>query len=188
MTPSRCTQKIALLVTWFFFLAVGLFFTLQMRTQNVLIENLKEQLNQQDQYPLPLASSDDPHGDRSLFTFSPDKKSIVFIKNVFTKYGEDYDRYWALVVFDPATRKEQELLVDDSHLSEYEWLSTEVIRVYHSGGTGVRVYRDVSIGDTPVFFKDSKYTSKHTNFWISDEKYTAQTIDAQEAERIVSEK
>lgn len=133
-------------------------------TQNSLIESLTVQLKNETEYPPSVTSNEDPNGERSHFTFSPDKKYIAFIQDVFKEFGEDVDRYWALKIFNPATREERSLLIDDSKLSGYDWLDAETLRVFHSAGTGVRVFKDIQVGGAPLFSKSISILRKAQHF------------------------
>ncbi|MEK7649054.1 MAG: hypothetical protein AAB400_04045 [Patescibacteria group bacterium] len=177
-----------LIISWLLFIGAGVFFVIQLRTQKAVIDELLIQLKKETEYPPPITSNEDSSDERSHFTFSPDKRYVAFVQDVFKEYGEDYDRYWALKIFDPATKEEQSLLVDDSRLSGYEWLNAEIIRVFHNGGTGVRAFKDIRIGDALVFFKDSKYTAEHSKFWMPDKTYTTEVVNSQKASEAYYEK
>lgn len=128
-------------------------------------------------------SSEDPNGERSLFDFSPDHSYISFVQNVFDEYGGDWARYWAVVVFSPFDGREAKLFVDDTHLSSYQWLDNKTLRVFHSAGTGVRVYLDVFLDQAkPIFSKDFIGSGP----WLPDEEYIRQSKDIQEAYRVYS--
>ncbi len=146
------------------------------------------QLKQETAFPPPVTSNEDPNGERSHFTFSPDSKYIAFIQDMFEEYEEDFDRYWALKIFNPVTREERTLFVDDSKLSGYEWRDSETLRAFNSAGTGVRAFKDVRIGDAPLFSKDSKYTAKYSTFWTPDEAYVTEIADWQKARETYYEK
>lgn len=139
-----------------------------------------ESLNQ----PPPLTSSEDFNSERSHFYFSPDRKYISFIKDVFEEYGRDWKKYWALIIFDPQTGKEKTLFVDDSRMSSYQWIDSEFIRVFHNAGTGVRVYLDVPINqESLIFTKDFEGSGS----WLPDDLYAQRAKDTQEAYRLYNE-
>lgn len=116
----------------------------------------------------PVTSNQDFQGEKSHFLFSPDRKLISFVQNVFEEYGNDWNRYWALKVLDIKSGKEKTLVVDDTKMSTYDWLDNENLRVFHNAGTGLRVYLDVSVKrDQPLFTR--KYSSP--NIWALDEEY-----------------
>jgi hypothetical protein len=188
MARRNHIYKTAFIISWLLFLGAGAFFVIQIRTQDAVIDELVVQLKKETGYPPPVTSSEDPSGERSHFTFSPDKRYIAFIQDVFKEYGEDYDRYWALKIFDQTTKEEQPLLIDDSRLSGYDWLNVETIRVFHNGGTGGRIFKDIRIGSAPVFFKDSKYTAEHSKFWTPDETYAIEVTNSLEASETYYEK
>lgn len=128
-------------------------------------------------------SSEDPNGERSLFDFSPDHRYISFVQNVFDEYGEDWARYWAVVIFNPSIGGETTLFVDDMHLSSYQWLDNKTLRVFHSAGTEVRTYLDVFLDQAkPIFSKDFIGSGP----WSPDEEYVRQSKDTQEAYRVYS--
>lgn len=187
MSGERRTCILALLFSWVVCVTIIALFFVRTEFQKDIIESLVAQLKNATGYPHRVASSEDPNSERSQFTFSPDKTYIAFIQDVFEEYGEDGDRYWALKIFDPARREERVLLVDDTHLSGYEWLDAKILRVFHDAGTGVRVFRDVSVTSSPIFFKDAKYTERHSKFWTPDAAYAREAVDAQEAWRAYNE-
>ncbi len=129
---------------------------------------------------LPIRSNEDFYGERTHFTFSPDKKTIAFVQDVFQEYGNDWEKYWALKVLNPSTKKEKTLFVDDTHLSSYVWRNDQSIRVFHSPGPGLRVYKDVSLQrEAPIFTKDYR----GEEFWILDEGYVQEVKNYLKAER-----
>lgn len=137
--------------------------------------------------PPPVTSNEDLYREKTHFTFSPNKKHIAFVQNVFEEYGGDWDKYWALKLFDPEDGSEKTLLVDDTKMSSYEWFDDDTIRVFHNTGVGVRGYRDVSIyRDEPIFFKDHKKLENEF-FWKADEEYIRQVREHQEAMEIYYE-
>jgi len=139
---------------------------------------------EQSKHP-KVTSSQDFHGEKTNFTFSPNKKLIAFVQNVFEEYGNDWDRYWALKVFDPETDGEKTLVVDDTRMSSYIWLDNKTIRVFHNAGTGVRVYLDVSANRvSPLFTKDYE----GPEIWTPDIEHSQKTREVVEAERVYFEK
>ncbi len=138
--------------------------------RNILASDQRRILVEHDVVPgdPPVRSSEDFHGEKSHFTFSPDQTMIAFVQNVFKDYGYDWEKYWALKIFNPSTGQEKVLFVDDTHLSSYTWLNNKIIRVFHGAGTGVRVYRDiVALRDAPLFTKNYR----GEEFWAVDEAY-----------------
>lgn len=134
------------------------------------------------QRPLPRQSNDDIARREDNFTFSPDSKYIAFVQDVFDEYGGDWDKYWAIKLLEIKTNKEKTIFVDDGKLSNYLWLNNNTMRVVQSGGTGVHMYRDITINQTkPLFYKDYKYLDS-TDFWQMDEIYARNTRAAQLAE------
>lgn len=133
----------------------------------------------QDNHP-KVGSSQDFQGEKSNFTFSFNKRKIAFVQNVFEEYGDDLDKYWALKIFDSDTREEKTLVVDDTRMSSYEWLDDKNLRVFHSAGTGARVYLNVSTDRSePLFTKD--YSG--TEIWTIDNEYFQKAKDTQAAAR-----
>ncbi|MDP3997876.1 MAG: hypothetical protein Q8P73_05250 [bacterium] len=122
---------------------------------------------------LPVTSNKNPYGERSLFDFSPDQKNIAFIEDVFEKYGHNYDRYYAVNVFNVESKREKSLLIDTYKISGFEWRNNDTIRVFLDAGTGIRAYRDISIQiSKPLIFKDFVASShKPETFWTPDEQY-----------------
>lgn len=138
----------------------------------------------QEKYP-KVKSNQDFHGKRTNFEFSPDKKYISFVENVFDQYGNDWAKYWALKIFNLKTEKEKILAVDDTKMSSYLWLNNKTLQVFHDAGTGFRVYLKVSIEqDPPLFTKDYE----GSDLWTVDEKYGQDAKDVVEAEKIYYEK
>lgn len=116
----------------------------------------------------PVTSNQDFQGEKSHFLFSPDRKLISFVQNVFEEYGNDWNRYWALKVLNLQTGQEKTLVVDDTRMSTYDWLDNEKLRVFHNAGTGLRVYLDVYVKkDQPLFTRE--YSGP--DIWILDEEY-----------------
>ena len=139
---------------------------------------------EQSKHP-KVTSNQDFKEEKSNFTFSPDKKLIVFVERVFEEYGDDWDRYWALKIYNLETDKEKTLIVDDSKMSSYEWLDNNNLRVFHSAGTGVRVYVDVSVHRTfPLFTKDYE----GSEIWTPDMEYAQKVKDTVESRRVYLEK
>lgn len=133
-----------------------------------------------NQHP-PVTSNEDFQGEKGYFTFSPDKKFIAFVQNVFDEYGNDWDNYWALNVFDPKTKEEKTLIIDDTRMSSYEWFTDKTIRVYHNAGTGIRVYLDMSVDrETPLFTRDYE----GPDIWTPDAEYSRKSRDNMEARRV----
>lgn len=133
----------------------------------------------QDKHP-KVGSSQDLQGEKSNFTFSPNKKQIAFVQNVFEEYGNDWDKYWALKIFSPDIREEKTLVVNDTKMSSYEWLDDKTLRVFHNAGTGVRVYLNVSVDRSePLFSKD--YSG--AKIWTIDDEYIQKAKDTQAAAR-----
>lgn len=180
-TPKRI-YLVTLVVSWLFFFVVLIILLSMSDTKDVVLAphdagNITERAK--NQHP-PTTSNESLNGDKTHFIFSPDKKHIAFIQNVWEEFGNDWDRYWALKILDVATREEKMLLVDDSKMSSYEWQSATTIRVFHNAGTGVRGYRDVRVDiEEPIFFKDYKDSDRHTYFWQLDEEYTREAREAQ---------
>lgn len=136
----------------------------------------------ENQHPA-VTSNEDFYGEKTDFRFSPSKKYIAFVQNVFEEYGHDWDKYWALQLFYMESGTEKTLFVDDTRMSSYEWLSDETIRVFHNAGTGVRAYKNISVDrEKPLFFKDYK-RSESKPFWIVDEEYSQQVKDFEEARK-----
>lgn len=134
------------------------------------------------QRPLPCQSNDNLARREADFTFSPDSKYIAFVRDVFEEYGGDWDKYWAIKLLDVQTNQEKTIFVDDGKLSGYRWLTNDIIRVIHGGGTGVHMYRDITINQTkPLFYKDYKYLD-NAKFWKMDEEYARTARAAQLAE------
>lgn len=124
-------------------------------------------------------------GERINFTFSPNKNLIAFVQNVFEKYGSDWKRYWALKIFNPKTGDEKTLVVDDERMSSFEWLNDTNLRVFHSAGTGVRVYLDISVNEaSPLFTKDYE----GPKIWTPDMKYVQEGLDVTKARQVYFEK
>lgn len=135
---------------------------------------------EQSQHP-KVTGSQDFNGERSHFAFSPNRKLVAFVQDVFDEYGNDWEMYWALNIFNPETKEERVLVVDDTRMSPYEWLDNEIIRVYHNAGTGVRVYLDVSVNrGSPLFTKD--YDGP--DIWTPDAEYSRKARDNMEARRV----
>jgi hypothetical protein len=135
---------------------------------------------EQSQHP-KVTGNQDFNGERSHFTFSPNRKLIAFVQNVFDEYGNDWEMYWALNIFDPETDEERTLVIDDTKMSSYEWLDNETIRVYHNAGTGVRVYLDVPLSRAqPLFTKDYE----GPDIWTPDAEYSRKARDNMEARRV----
>lgn len=132
-----------------------------------------------------VTSNQDFNGEKSNFTFSPDKKLIAFVQNVFEEYGSNWDRYWALKIFNPETDEEKILVVDDTRMSAYEWFNNNNLRVFHNAGTGVRVYLNVSVNKiSPLFTKD--YNGPE--IWTPDMEYAREAKDTVEARWVYFEK
>jgi hypothetical protein len=151
--------------------------------RNVLARNQNPISVEHDVMPgdPPVRSSEDVHGDKSHFTFSPDRTMIAFVENVFKDYGYDWEKYWALKIFTIAPQDEKVVFVDDTHLSFFQWLNNTNIRVFHGSGTGVRVYKDISVQRTKPLFSN-KYRGEE--FWIVDEAYSKEAQGYVEAERV----
>lgn len=132
---------------------------------------------EQSQHP-KVTGNQDFNGERSHFTFSPNRKLIAFVQDVFDEYGNDWEMYWALNTFNPETSEERTLVIDDTKMSSYEWVDDKIIRVYHNAGTGVRVYLDVSVDrESPLFTKDYE----GPDIWIPDAEYSQRAKDFLEA-------
>lgn len=126
----------------------------------------------------PVTSNQGFQGEKSHFLFSPDRKLISFVQNVFEEYSSDWSRYWALKVFNLQTGQEKTLVVDDTRMSTYDWLDNEKLRVFHNAGTGFRVYLDVSVNrDSPLF--TGEYVG--LNIWLADDDYIQRAKNFQEA-------
>lgn len=150
------------------------------RDLSAIYENVQNRSNDINCYPL-VRSSEDFHGERTNFSFSPDKIYVAFIQDVFDEYGKDWDRYWALKLFDSKANKEKILFVGDYKVSRYSWLDGDTIRILRGAGTGVRVYLDVSIHEKQtIFSKDFKKGEG----WLLDEKYSEEIKNIEEAQRL----
>lgn len=137
----------------------------------------KQSMMIQDMHP-PITSNQDFQGEKSHFLFSPDKKLISFVQNVFEEYGSNWSRYWALKVFNLQTGQEKTLVVDDTKMSTYDWLDNENLRVFHNAGTGLRVYLDVYVErDQPLFTRE--YSGP--DIWSLDEEYIQKAKNFHEA-------
>lgn len=176
------TKRILPILFLFILLAVILFLTEKSPANKQDTANISptEQINK---HP-PVTSNEDFHGERTNFTYSSNHKLIAFVQDVFEEYGENFDKYWALIVFDPLTKNEKILLVDDVHMSAFTWLNDRTIRVYHNAGTGVRTYADVSINNAATIFTADLETK---NFWHVDEKYSQDVRDIIQVERLYYE-
>lgn len=171
------------LIIFFIFLFIILNF---IKDQNVNRRLLRQQEQKivdvavVDQRPTVM-SNEDFIGEKTHFTFSPNKQHIAFVQNVFEEYGSDWDKYWALKLFNPTEVIEKTLLVDDVKMSSYEWLNNKTIRVYHNSGTGIRSFRDVGIDVIePIFYKNYKYINDDS-FWQIDKDYIIKVREDQEA-------
>lgn len=135
---------------------------------------------EQSKHP-KVTSNQDFKGEKSNFTFSPDKKLIAFVERVFEEYESDWDKYWALKIYNLETDEEKTLVVDDTRMSSYEWLDNNNLRVFHNAGTGVRVYLDVSVNRmSPLFTKDYE----GPEIWTPDMEHSQKAKDVVEARRI----
>lgn len=129
----------------------------------------------------PITSNEDFLGEKSHFTYSPNRKLIAFVQNVFDEYGKDWDKYWALKVYNLETKEEKELVIDNSKMSSYRWLDNENIKLHHSGGTGVRIFLKTSVNrKIPLFTKDYEAIT----LWTPDINYSEKVKDNLEAKRI----
>ncbi len=132
-----------------------------------------------------VTSNEDFYGDKTHFTFSPNKNLIAFVQDVFEEYGSDFDRSWALKIYNVSTGEEKTLVVDDARMSAYEWLDNSKLRVFHSAGTGVRVYLDIAINQaSPLFTKDYE----GSKIWTPDMEYVQKGLDVAKARRDYFEK
>lgn len=176
-------------------LAVYLFLTIRLieRDGKEMFDELAMRLDSISQSQFRLEQSKHPKvtsnqdfiGEKSNFTFSPDKKLIAFVERVFEEYGNDWDKYWALKIYNLETDEEKTLVVDDTKMSSYEWLENNNLRVLHNAGTGVRVYLDVSINRTsPLFTKDYE----GPEIWTPDMEYAQKAKDTVEARRVYQKK
>ena len=127
-----------------------------------------------------VTSNEDFNGDKTHFTYSPDKTIIAFVQNVFDEYGNDWGKYWAVKIYNIDTKKETTLLVDDSKMSAYIWLDDHTIRASHNGGTGVPAYVDIPTNSTSTIF------TKNTNstFWTLDIEFIQHAQDVLDSQRI----
>jgi len=148
-----------------------------------ICESVQNRSEDIDCHP-PVTSSEDFHGEKTNFSFSPDKKYIAFIQYVFNEYGEDWDKYWALKLFNPKTNAEKILFIDSYKMSQYSWLDNDNIRVFHSGGTGVRIYIDISVNEKLSIFSKN---FKEGEGWLPDENYAMEAKNFQEAWRLYHE-
>lgn len=117
------------------------------------------------------------NSEKDHFTFSPDKQYIGFLENIFEG---DYTHYTAFKVYEPLLKQEKTLLIDNYHLSNFEWLNNTTARVYHSAGTGVRVYRDVDVRSSVTFVADDQL-AQNIEFWTPDLDYAKQVRGYTEA-------
>lgn len=141
-------------------------------------------LGLENQHP-PVRSNEDFLGEKSHFTFSPDKSFIAFVQNVFDEYGGDWDKYWALKAFNLTTKEEKILVVDDTRMSSFQWVDNQTLRVHHHAGPGVRAYFDVKVErKEPIFTKDFV----GTGLWLPDETYNQGAKEIQEAYRTYYER
>ena len=135
-----------------------------------------------------VTSNEDPQGNRSLFHFSPHKQQIAFFENVFAEYGTDYDRYYAITVFDLASQEERRIFIGTYKTSRFEWLDDETIRVFLNAGTGVRAYHDVAVQRAePLVVKDYIDRGEASSFWIPDQEYVQAVVEAGRAEQVYRE-
>lgn len=151
--------------------------------------NLLDQIAQQQSLVIeymhpPVTSNQDFQGEKSHFLFSPDKKLISFIQNVFEEYGSNWSKYWALKVFNLQTGQEKTLVVDDTKMSAYDWLDNKNLRVFHSAGTGVRVYLDTPVNkDQPLFTREFF----GSDIWTLDEEYIQKAKNYHDARNVYLE-
>lgn len=75
--------------------------------------------------------------------WSPNKNHAAFYDNI--KETSDLSREWALKIFNPRTFSVRTIFIGDYHTSHYRWLDDNIIRVYVSAGSGVRIYRNINI-------------------------------------------
>lgn len=74
--------------------------------------------------------------------WSPDKKHLVytdFVREVL------YEKEYFIKVIDARDFKTSTVFIGTDHTSHYRWLNNNIIRVYVSAGSGVRIYRDIDI-------------------------------------------
>lgn len=136
-------------------------------TANVIKEEATEQLDNKEKLVIPTAYSD-----KSMFSFSPDQKQIAYIQNVFSEYGEDYDRHYAVQIFDVVNRKEKRIFVGDYKIATVTWLSSSTLRIYRNAGTGVRGYHDLTINQAePLILKEYIANNPGQRFWQNDREY-----------------
>lgn len=81
-------------------------------------------------------------------SWSPNKKLLAFGDLVRI---ETFNKEWALKIIHVRTFKIKTVFIGDYKTSEYKWIDNEIIRVYVSAGSGVRIYRDINI-NTPKPF------------------------------------
>ncbi|MFH1402201.1 MAG: hypothetical protein ABIG87_01075 [Patescibacteria group bacterium] len=144
-------------------------------------KNDNEKEYYEDCHP-PVTSNEDFVGEKTHFKFSPNKEYITFVQNVFEEYENDWDRYWAVKLFNRKNKTEKFLFVDNTRMSSYEWLNDNTIRIFHNAGIGIRTYVDVSIFvEKTIFSKDFK---DDVSFWKIDIDYVQELKDYDEARRI----
>ncbi|MBI4653105.1 hypothetical protein HY750_02525 [Candidatus Kuenenbacteria bacterium] len=171
------------LIIFFIFLFIILNFIKDQNVDRRLLRQQEQKIADvaiADQRPA-VTSNEDFTGEKTHFTFSPNKQYIAFVQNVFEEYGSDWDKYWALKLFNPENITEKILLVDDVKMSSYEWLNNKTIRIYHNSGTGIRSFKDVDIDVIePIFYKNYKYIDNNS-FWQIDKDYVMKVREGQEA-------
>ena len=92
-------------------------------------------------------------------TWSPRKNYVAFFEDI----QESYDKEWALKIINPRTFLTRTIFIGNYHLSHYEWHDDHTVRVYINEGSGVRMYRDMSIFVTEPFVDIDHDPLK---FWI----------------------
>lgn len=82
---------------------------------------------------------------KSHLFWSPEKKHLAFYERVMEPSQKPFDREWALKIINPRTFKTKTIFIGDYKTGEYQWLNDQIVRVYRSAGTGVRIYRNINI-------------------------------------------
>lgn len=119
-------------------------------------------------------------GKKDYFEFSPDKKYIAFLADTSDETRSSYN---ALNVYDPSTRKEKTLLIDNYRLSGFVWINNNTVRAYRNAGTGVRVYHDIDVRSSETLIADNQ-PDEGINFWTPDAEYVQRAKDYAEAWRV----
>lgn len=90
--------------------------------------------------------------------WSPDKKHLAFYD--FTR-KEIFKKEWELKIFNPRTFQTKVIFIGDYKTGKYRWIENNAIRAYEGGGSGVRIYRDISIDIAEPFIASDHMSPKY---------------------------